>query len=46
VVLQSLGYGCDQEAMRLVREGPAWLPGTANGTPVNSSVQVNVPFKL
>jgi TonB family protein len=46
VVLQSLGYGCDQEAMRLVREGPAWLPGTANGTPINSSVQVNVPFKL
>lgn len=23
-VLQSLGYGCDEEAMRLLREGPKW----------------------
>lgn len=24
-VIQSLGYGCDAEAMRLLREGPKWL---------------------
>jgi len=23
-VLQSLGYGCDEEAIRLIKEGPAW----------------------
>lgn len=23
-IVRSLGYGCDEEAMRLIREGPAW----------------------
>lgn len=23
-IIQSLGYGCDEEAIRLIREGPAW----------------------
>src|SRR3546814_4820994 len=23
-VVRSLGYGCDQEAIRLIREGPTW----------------------
>jgi TonB family protein len=45
-VVQSLGYGCDQEAMRLVREGPKWTPGSKNDVPVVSKVQVTVPFKL
>ncbi len=26
-VLQSLGFGCDEEAIRLLREGPRWKPG-------------------
>lgn len=30
---KSLGYGCDEEAMRLLREGPAWIaPDYATGS--------------
>lgn len=24
-IVQSLGYGCDEEAIRLIREGPKWI---------------------
>lgn len=45
-VVQSLGYGCDQEALRLIREGPQWVPGTMNKTAIDDKVMVAVPFKL
>ena len=25
LLLKSMGYGCDEEAIRLIREGPAWI---------------------
>ena len=31
-VEQSLGYGCDQEAIRLLKEGPDWKAGTQRAT--------------
>jgi TonB family protein len=33
-VVSSLGAGYDQEAIRLVKDGPAWIPGMKNGLPV------------
>ena len=45
-VVQSLGYGCDQEAIRLIREGPQWIPGNMNNTAIDDKVMVAVPFKL
>ncbi len=45
-VVQSLGYGCDQEAIRLIREGPDWVPGNMNNTAIDDKVMVAVPFKL
>ena len=45
-VVQSLGYGCDQEAIRLIREGPQWVPGTMNNAAIDDKVMVAVPFKL
>ncbi len=44
-VLQSLGYGCDREAIRLVREGPDWQPALRNGVPVADTVVITVPFE-
>ncbi|MFT5168591.1 MAG: TonB family protein [Saprospiraceae bacterium] len=38
-VLGSLGSGCDEEAMRLMEEGPKW-------TPVNTWATYSVKFKL
>lgn len=43
-VQTSLGYGCDQEAIRLVREGPEWTPATRGGAAVADIVIVTVSF--
>lgn len=45
LVLQSLGYGCDQEAIRLINEGPRWNPGIINGEFVSDTIQVDILFK-
>ena len=45
-IKQSLGYGCDQEAIRLVREGPNWVAASRNNNPIDDKVTVTVPFKL
>jgi TonB family protein len=43
-VVKGLGYGCDEEVIRLIREGPKWTPTTENGRPVESTVLVGVKF--
>jgi TonB family protein len=43
-VQTSMGYGCDQEAIRLVREGPEWSPATRGGTAVPDIAIVKVSF--
>ena len=44
-VLQGLGYGCDEEAIRVVKEGPNWLPARTAGEFTESTVEVAVPFR-
>ncbi len=44
-VKRSLGFGCDEEAMRLVRTGPPWRAATRDGEPVESQVRVKVVFQ-
>ncbi len=43
-IIKSLGHGCDQEVLRLVKEGPAWYPTTEDRVPVESEVLVRVRF--
>jgi TonB family protein len=45
-VKKGLGSGCDQEAIRLIKEGPAWKPAILNGKKVEKKITVFVPFKL
>lgn len=45
-VLKGLGFGCDEEVIRLVREGPKWSPTTEDDVPVESEVRVRVKFAL
>lgn len=45
-IKKSLGYGCDQEAIRLVNEGPKWNPAERNGKTLMEKVRVRVKFKL
>lgn len=43
-VIRSLGYGCDEEVIRLVKEGPKWFPTTEDEVPVESNVRVRMKF--
>ncbi|WP_420386185.1 TonB family protein [Roseivirga sp.] len=46
-IIRGLGFGCDEEAIRLVREGPQWEPKKqgANKNPVSSRVRIRIRFK-
>lgn len=43
-VLRGIGGGCDEEALRVVRSMPSWIPGRQNGKSV--PVQFNLPIKF
>jgi periplasmic protein TonB len=43
-VLRGIGAGCDEEAIRVVRSMPRWVPGKQRGQPVR--VQFNLPIKF
>jgi TonB family protein len=45
-VLKGLGYGCDDEVIRLIKEGPKWNPSRKNTEPVADRVKVRVKFTL
>ncbi len=45
-VLRSLGGGCDEEAMRVVKGMPKWKPGKQRGKAVRVSYILPVNFKL
>lgn len=44
-VEKSLGEAFDKEAMRLIKEGPKWIPALENGQPVRQKVEVEVKFR-
>ncbi|MEO0468775.1 MAG: TonB family protein [Bacteroidota bacterium] len=45
-VIQGIGYGCDEEAKRVVEQMPKWIPGEINAqeVAVYSSLAVNFKF--
>ncbi len=45
-ILKSLNPACDAEAIRVIKEGPAWQPTVMQGQPQPENVQVSVRFKL
>ncbi len=44
MVLRGIDGGCDEEAARVVRAMPKWIPGTQKGEPVR--VQFNLPIQF
>jgi len=44
VLLKGIGGGCDEEALRVVRNMPKWKVGKQNGVPVR--VQFNLPIRF
>ncbi|MDH3710960.1 MAG: TonB family protein [Cyclobacteriaceae bacterium] len=45
-VVKGIGYGCDEEALRVVKLFSGWMPGKINSTIVNTKVAVPIIFKL
>jgi protein TonB len=43
-VMRGVGYGLEQEAIRVLKLVPPWKPGIQNGQPVR--VQYNMPFNF
>lgn len=46
VVTKGIGAGCDEEAVRVISQMPAWEPGKQNGRTVSVSYTVPVTFDL
>jgi TonB family protein len=44
-IVKGLGYGCDDELIRLIKEGPAWTPSKSNSRPVKEKVKVRLKFE-
>ena len=45
-VLRGIGFGCDEEAMRVILRMPKWEPGTQRGKPVDVRYTLPFNFKL
>lgn len=45
-LLKGIGYGCDDEALRIVSDSPKWKPGRLWGRPVETTQTVSIQFKL
>lgn len=45
-VVKGIGYGCDEEAVRVVSRMPAWNPGKQGGRAVPVRISLPVRFKL
>ena len=45
-VVRSLGYGCDEEVIRLIKSGPQWKPTKRNDEPVRGKGKVKMKFAL
>jgi len=45
-VIKGVGYGCDEEALRILRIPNKWAPGIQNGHPIEGEVEYSISFKL
>lgn len=45
-VIKGIGYGCDEEVIRLIKTGPKWSPVKRDDEPVKGRVRVRMRFAL
>lgn len=45
-IIKGIGAGCDEEAVRVIRQMPHWNPGKQNGRPVHVQVSIPIVFRL
>ncbi len=46
VTIKSIGYGCEGELIRLITQGPTWLPAMKDGVAIPVTVRVKYRFVL
>ena len=46
VVLKGIGFGCDEEAQRVIASSPKWTPGKQRGQPVRVRMSLPIVFVL
>jgi TonB family protein len=44
IVMDSLGYGCDEEAVRVISQMPEWSPGINDNVPVRTVLSLDLDF--
>jgi protein TonB len=44
--IKGIGAGCDELAVKVVQEAPAWKPGKQRGKPVRQKMVLPIVFKL
>jgi TonB family protein len=45
-IIRGIGYGADEESLRVLKLSPKWNPGTQNGKPVRVAYSVPISFAL
>lgn len=45
-VIKGIGYGCDEEALRVLRLSPPWKPGMSEGKAVRTSYVLPITYQL
>lgn len=45
-ILKGIGYGCDEEALRVIKLMPNWKPGLFQGKPVKVSFNQPITFQM
>jgi TonB family protein len=45
-IIKGIGGGCDEEALRVLKNSPNWKPGMSEGKPVRTSYTFPVTFQI
>lgn len=45
-IARGMGNGLDKEALRLIKEGPKWIPAERKGVPVKFQMKIPIIFKI
>lgn len=45
-ITKGIGGGCDEEAIRVIKNSPKWNPGTQNGKTVRVNYSVSIAFQI
>ncbi|SDE17310.1 energy transducer TonB [Pedobacter soli] len=45
-VIKGIGFGCDEEAMKVIKKSPLWKPGKNKGVPVRVRYNMAINFQM